>query len=81
MAQDRWEHTQWNEPHEGTKYSIVLYRSKPYIAKTHRINKHIQEQRDVAKAEPNWINMTEEIKNDFIDAVAKMHNIDTKENV
>ena len=42
----------WNEPHEGTKYSIVLYKSKPYIAKSHYINKHKQEQRDVAKADP-----------------------------
>ena len=68
----------WNEPHEGTKYSIILYRSKPFIAKTHRINKRVQERKQ-AEAEPTWINMTEEIKNDFIEAVAKMHNINTKE--
>ena len=68
----------WNEPHEGTKYSIVLYRSKPYIAKTHRINKRIAERKH-ADAEPTWINMTEDIKNDFLEAVAKVHNIETKE--
>ena len=68
----------WNEPHEGTKYTIVLYRSKPYKAKTHIINKRILERKQ-ADAEPSWINMTEEIKNDFLEAVAKIHNIDTKE--
>ena len=35
----------------------------------------------IADSEPNWINMTDKIRKDFIDAVAKMHNIDTKENV
>jgi len=68
----------WNEPHEGTKYSIILYRSKPYIAKTHRINKRIAERKQ-ADTEPTWVNMTEDIKNDFLEAVAKMHSIDTKE--
>ena len=68
----------WNEPHEGTKYSIVLYRSKPYIAKTHRINKRIQERKQ-ADAEPTWINMTDDIKSGFLEAVAKIHNIETKE--
>jgi len=62
----------WNEPHEGTKYSIVLYRSKPFAAKTNIINKRIKERKS-ADAEPTWINMTEEIKSDFIEAVAKMH--------
>ena len=68
----------WNEPHEGTKYSIILYRSKPFIAKTHRINKRVAERKQ-ADAEPTWVNMTEDIKNDFLEAVAKMHSIDTKE--
>ena len=67
----------WNEPHEGTKYSVILYRSKPFIAKTHRINKRVQELKQ-AEAEPIWVNMTEKIKNDFIEAVAKIHE---KENV
>ena len=60
----------WNEPHEGTKYSIVLYRSKPFAAKTNIINKRIKERKH---AEPTWINMTDEIKNDFIEVVAKIH--------
>ena len=62
----------WNEPHEGTKYSIILYRSKPLVAKTNIINKHIKERKQ-GDQEPTWINMTEEIKNDFMEAVAKMH--------
>ena len=37
----------WNEPHDGTKYSIILYRSKPFIAKTHIINKRRQEHKQV----------------------------------
>ena len=74
----------WNEPHEGTKYSIILYRSKPFVAKTHIINKRIKARKADAEqnngdASPNWINMTDKIKDDFIEAVAKMHNIDTKE--
>ena len=44
---------------------------KPFVTKTHIIKKRIKELK--AEAEPNWINMTEEIKNDFIEAVAKMH--------
>ena len=62
----------WNEPHEGTKYSIILYRSKPFVAKTNIINKRIKERKQ-GDQEPTWINMTEEIKNDFMEAVAKMH--------
>ena len=62
----------WNEPHEGTKYSIILYRSKPLVAKTNIINKRIKERKQ-GDQEPTWINMTEEIKNDFMEAVAKMH--------
>ena len=62
----------WNEPHEGTKYSIILYRSKPFVAKTNIINKRIKERKQ-GDQEPTWINMTEEIKNGFIEAVAKMH--------
>jgi hypothetical protein len=62
----------WNEPHEGTKYSIVLYRSKPFVAKTNIINKRIKERKQ-GDQEPTWMNMTEEIKNGFIEAVAKMH--------
>jgi len=50
---------------------------EPFIAKTQMINNRIKERK--AEAEPNWINMTEEIKRGFIEAVAKMHNIDTKE--
>ena len=62
----------WNEPHEGTKYSIILYRSKPLVAKTNIINKRIKERKQ-GDQEPTWINMTEEIKNDFMEAVAKIH--------
>jgi len=61
----------WNEPHEGTKYSIILYRSKPFVAKTNIINKRLKERK--AETEPTWVNMTENIKKDFIEAVAKIH--------
>ena len=60
------------------KYSIVLYKSKPFVAKTHKINKRIQERKQ-AEAEPSWMNMTEDIKKDFLEAVAKMHNIELKQ--
>ena len=43
---------------------------------THKTNKRIQEEKQKqAEVEPHWINMTEEIKKDFIEAVAKMHNV------
>ena len=45
---------------------------------THKTNKRIQEQKQ-GEAEPNWINMTEDFKNDFLEAVAKMHNIELKQ--
>ena len=44
----------------------------------HRINKRIAERKQ-ADAEPTWINMTEDIKKDFLEAVAKIHNIETKD--
>ena len=69
----------WNEPHEGTKYSIILYRSKPFVSKTNNINSRVQIRK--ANAEPTWVNMTDEIRKDFLDAVAKIHNIDANENV
>ena len=71
----------WNEPHEGTKYSIVLYRSKPLVSKTQRINRHVAERKqlNVENAEPIWINMTDEIRKDFLDAVARIHNVPSKE--
>ena len=31
--------------------------------------------------DPTWINMTDKVRKDFLDAVAKMHNIDVNENV
>jgi hypothetical protein len=71
----------WNEPHEGTKYSIVLYRSKPLVSKTQRINRRVAERKqlNVENAEPIWINMTDEIRKDFLDAVARIHNVPSKE--
>ena len=47
---------------------------------THKTNTRIQEQKQKqAEAEPQWINMTEEIRNGFLEAVAKMHDIDLKQ--
>ena len=59
----------WNEPHEGDKYGIVLYGSKSGLSKTSNINSRVQIRK--ANAEPTWINMTDEIRKDFIDDVAK----------
>jgi hypothetical protein len=35
-----------------------------------------RKQLNVENAEPSWINMSHEIKKDFLDAVARIHNID-----
>ena len=41
----------WNEPHEGTKYSIILYRSKATTNKSSKINKRYQKQEQVPERE------------------------------
>ena len=37
----------WNEPHEGTKYGIVLYRSRGAKSKAELIHKRIRQQKGV----------------------------------
>jgi hypothetical protein len=36
----------WNEPHEGTKYGIVLYRSRGAKSKAELIHKRVRQQKD-----------------------------------
>ena len=41
----------WNEAHEGTKYSIIVYRSKAAKNKSSVINKRYQKQEEVPEQE------------------------------
>ena len=43
-----------------------------------RKRKQEEQQNDRANADPIWRNVTEKTKQDFLEAVAKMHNIDVK---
>ena len=43
-----------------------------------RKQKQQQEQSDRANADPNWINMTDKMRQDFLEAVAKIHNVDVR---
>lgn len=41
----------WNEEHEGTKYSIIVYQSESSTKKTENINKHKEKEKDMVRAE------------------------------
>ena len=46
--------------------------------KEERKRKQQEQQNDRANTDPHWINMTEEIRQDFLEAVARIHNVDVK---
>ena len=41
----------WNEPHEGTKYSIIVYKSQAAKNKSSNINKRYQKQEEAPEHE------------------------------
>ena len=44
--------------------------------KEERKRKQQEQQNDRANADPIWRNVTEQMRQDFLEAVAKMHNVD-----
>ena len=43
-----------------------------------RKRKQQQEQSDRANSDPHWRNVTEQMRQDFLEAVAKIHNVDAR---
>ncbi len=39
VAKDRWADHHWNEPHEGSKFSIIIYKGNGQMKKTDLVNK------------------------------------------
>ena len=46
--------------------------------KEERKRKQQEQQNDRANADPIWRNVTEQMRQDFLEAVAKMHNVEAK---
>ena len=46
--------------------------------KEERRRKQQEQQNDRANADPIWRNVTEQTRQDFLEAVAKMHNVEAK---